>query len=103
MKFQANEIESLYKRVRGYVLTQDQLYKDLVRMERAFAKKEQSLNETLAKRNRELEEYKKRESLEKNALVGGNVDSKVIELTKKNSILEVSYMQLSRKYQALEE
>ena len=31
---QKKEIETLYKRIRGYLLTQDQLYKDCVRVER---------------------------------------------------------------------
>lgn len=46
-KFQQIEIDSLYKRVRSYVLTQDQLYKDYVKMERGFQKKEQGMKDRL--------------------------------------------------------
>lgn len=40
-----NEIDGLYKRVRNYILTQDQLYKDFVKMERIFKKREEDLRE----------------------------------------------------------
>ena len=40
-----HEIDSLGKRVRSYVLTQDQLYKDFIRMERAYKKKEKEMSE----------------------------------------------------------
>lgn len=42
---QKKEIETLYKRIRTYLLTQDQLYKDCVRLERNFLKKEKRLQE----------------------------------------------------------
>lgn len=43
MKDQQREIDSLYKRTRGYLLTQDQLYKDFVRVERHFKQKEEKI------------------------------------------------------------
>ena len=36
MKAQKQEVEDLYKRIRNYLLTQDQLYKDYVRVERNY-------------------------------------------------------------------
>jgi hypothetical protein len=36
---QQNEIDGLYKRVRNYLLTQDQLYKGYVKMEKEFTDK----------------------------------------------------------------
>ena len=45
LKTQQIEIDSLYNRVRDYILTQDQLYKDFIKMERAFTKKEAELKQ----------------------------------------------------------
>lgn len=36
MKAQKQEVEDLHKRLRNYLLTQDQLYKDYVRVERNY-------------------------------------------------------------------
>lgn len=108
LKFQQIEIDSLYKRVRSYVLTQDQLYKDFVRMERAFTKKEQLAKEKLREvQDQVLEEQSrvhKTEALIK-SMQGGPDQStaRLIELTKQNSILDVNLLKLTRKYQSLEE
>jgi hypothetical protein len=108
LKNQQIEIESLYKRVRSYVLTQDQLYKDFVKMERAFQKKEQDLKTTLRScQDQVLEEQsrvQKTEALIKSMQGGPDSNaSRLIELTKQNSILDVNLLKLTRKYQSLEE
>jgi septal ring factor EnvC (AmiA/AmiB activator) len=103
-----NEIDGLYKRVRSYILTQDQLYKDFVRMERAFKKREDDLRAQF-RSNQDLvmEEQTKVQKLEaalKTMQAGPDaVQSRLIELTKQNSILDVNLLRLTRKYQSLEE
>jgi septal ring factor EnvC (AmiA/AmiB activator) len=103
-----NEIDGLYKRVRSYILTQDQLYKDFVRMERTFKKREDDLRAQF-RSNQDLvmEEQTKVQKLEaalKTMQAGPDaVQSRLIELTKQNSILDVNLLRLTRKYQSLEE
>ena len=62
MKDQQREIDSLYKRTRGYLLTQDQLYKDFVRVERNYKAKEDSTREQLRKFDQLLQEEKDKNS-----------------------------------------
>jgi len=40
---QKDNIERLYEKIKDYLLTQDQLYKDYVRLERSFKRKEETL------------------------------------------------------------
>ena len=57
---QKKEIEALYKRIRGYLLTQDQLYKDAVRVERAYIKKEESLKDRMRQYENLIQEEKEK-------------------------------------------
>ena len=49
INYQKKDIEELYKKIRGYLLTQDQLYKDCLRVERHYEKKEKTLKEHVRK------------------------------------------------------
>lgn len=109
MKDQQREIDSLYKRTRGYLLTQDQLYKDFVRVERHYKAKEDSTREQIRKIDQLLQEEKDKNSKIEaalNALSTNNpqaIQNKIIDLTKQNSILDLNLLRLSRKYTNLEE
>ena len=106
---QKREIEALYKRIRGYLLTQDQLYKDCVRVERNYAKKEEGLRKTMRQYEFLIQEEKEKVAKLESALKAlstnneAHINNKCLELTKQNSILEINLLRLTRKYANLEE
>ena len=55
---QKRDIEDLYKKIRGYLLTQDQLYKDCLRVERHYEKKEKMLKTEMRKAEALIQEEK---------------------------------------------
>lgn len=105
-----HEIEGLYKRVREYLVIQDQLYKDYVRSEKETHKlKEEN---SLAMRNIQSkyhEEQLKVTNLENvlQSLGAGqsseSINSRLIELSKKNSLLDVNLIRLTRAYETLKQ
>lgn len=108
LKAQKDELELLHTRMRSQCLTQDQLYMDFVKMERHFQK--QAERDRTEHRNTQqllMEEQTKNQKLEtlmKSMNAGPeSKESKLIELTKQNSILDVNLLKLARKYQCLEE
>jgi len=103
------EIESLFKKVQGYMVVQDLLYKDFVKKEKEFGenkkRNETELREAQARLNEEeLKVVKLEEALR--VLQKGNpqaIEDRIIELTKQNSILDINLLRLTRKYQSLQE
>lgn len=102
------ETEALYKRVRDYLLVQDQLYKDYVKMDKEMHKaKEEGALKLRNVQDALHEEQRKGEKL--TALVqqlqsgAGGDQARLIELTKQNALLDVNLLRLTRKYQALSE
>jgi hypothetical protein len=99
-----NEIEYIYKKVRDYLLVQDQLYKDFVKQERDYSTKKTELENTLRNTRDMLhEEQHKVKSLESaiQTLQRGDkqsIENRLIELTKQNSILDINLLRLTRKY-----
>lgn len=99
----------LYKRIRTYLLTQDQLYKDCVRLERNFQKKEESLKVRMRQQELLIQEEKDKFSKVEAALKALStnneqaIQNKIIDLTKQNSILDLNLLRITRKYQNLEE
>ena len=106
---QKRDIEELYKKIRGYLLTQDQLYKDCIRVERHYQKKEQLLKENMRKSENLIQEEKEKCGKVEAALRAvqtndqSSMQNKVIDLTKQNSILDLNLLRLTRKYSNLEE
>ena len=106
---QKREIEALYKRIRGYLLTQDQLYKDCVRVERNYTKKEEGLRKTMRQYEYLIQEEKEKVSKLESALKAlstnneAHINNKCLDLNKQNSILEINLLRLTRKYANLEE
>ena len=47
MSIKNNEIEHLYEKIRDYLLVQDQLYKDYVKMEKTYEQRNKELETTL--------------------------------------------------------
>ena len=90
-------------------MTQDQLYKDYVRVERHYKQKEEGIKEQMRKYENLLQEEKNKVASLQDTLATvstGNADSinaKIIELTKHNSILDLNLLRLTRKYTNLEE
>ena len=78
----------MYKKIRGYLLTQDQLYKDCLRVERHYEKKEQLLKENMRKSESIIQEEKDKCQKLEAALRAvqtndqNSMQNKVIELTK---------------------
>ena len=107
MNSQKQEIDELYKRIKNYLLTQDCLYKDYIRVERSFYQKEERLKKQLRDSEDRLMEQKNTHQLMENAMKNmqsGSKDDmkfKIMEMTKQNSILENNLMRLTRKYQSL--
>lgn len=85
-------------------MTQDQLYKDYVKVERYYKKKEDDIRQKLRdEENLRMEEQTKNQNLETliKSLEKGDKESdrgRMIELTKQCSILDVNLLRLTRKY-----
>lgn len=103
------EIESLYNRIRSYLLTQDQLYKDYIRIERHLKRTEENYAIRLRKAEDQVMEESSRCGKLEEALKAiqtkqsDSLQNRIIELTKQNSILDINMLRLTRKYTTLEE
>ena len=90
--------------MRDYLLTQDQLYKDFIKQEKDHLTRKTELETTLRNTRDMLhEEQHKVSSLESaiQTLQRGDkqsIESRLIELTKQNSILDINLLRLTRKY-----
>ena len=106
--FTADEVEKLYSRIREYLLLQDKLYRAFVKEEKNYAEKTKKQGQEVENlRQNVLEEQVKVQKYEKlmktlESPNEGDLQSRLVELTKQNAILEVNQIKLSRKYQALE-
>jgi hypothetical protein len=103
-----HEVEGLYKRVREYLVVQDQLYKDYVRGEKETHRLKE--DNALAMRNVQAkyhEEQLKVANLEKLVQSLGasaqGVNSRLIELSKQNSLLDVNLIRMTRAYETLKQ
>jgi hypothetical protein len=82
------------------------LYKDYIRLERGYVKKEQDWKLSYrSTQDQVLEEQTRVQKLQEalKTTAPEAIKAKMIELTKQNAILEVNLMRLTRKYQCLEE
>lgn len=91
---QKKEIDNLHARLKKYLLMQDHLYKDFVRMEDEHAKQTQTLVTAARSAEQELklaeERAAKAGALQAQLGKGGAVEAKrLVELTKENALLEV--------------
>ena len=110
LKMQKREIDTLYNRIKKYLHMQDHLYKDFVKMENDQAKIVDELKAATrsAEESANLEQVKvkKLEALVLSLEKGGSSEdakTRLVELTKQNSLLEVNLIRMTRKYQTLEE
>ena len=109
MTDQAAEIKRLHDRCLNQIHSQDLLYKDYIKVERNFRRKEESLKDHVRHIEDELmESNQKQQKLELtiNTITSGTPADKasaIMELTKQNAILDLNLLRLTRKYQSLEE
>lgn len=105
MRSQKREVDQLYGRIQRYILMQDHLYRDYVKLE----KKNEELNKRLlakaADDEEQLQAHKKNVKDLENLVAqlerqsGTDTTKKeLIELKKQNTILEVNMIQTTRKY-----
>ena len=110
LKSQKREIDTLYSRIKKYLLMQDHLYKDFVKMEDDHAKvvEDRKLAAKNANEALSMEQMKVKrlealgQGLEK-AASSDDLKARLVEHTKQNSLLEVNLIRMTRKYQTLEE
>lgn len=102
------EIDALYKRIREYLVVQDQLYKDFVKAEREAFKAKDDANVKIRNVTDSLhEEQRKVQHLQElvNSFAQGvsqqSREARIIELTKQNSILDINMIRLTRKYETV--
>lgn len=111
LKTQKREIEALYARVKKYLYMQDHLYKEHVSREAEHAKVVEELKNSARSANEGLSQAQMQvaklealvQNLEKGSSSSEDTKSRLVDLTKQNSLLEVNLIRMTRKYQALEE
>jgi len=75
LKVQKREIDTLYNRIKKYLLMQDHLYKGFVDMEEDHTKRVQGLQKEAEGAREQLAEALNREKLQKNLLASQNPSS----------------------------
>jgi hypothetical protein len=110
LKQQKREIDTLYNRVKRYLLMQDHLYKDHIELEKEYTRQLDlhKANEKEAKDQLNLAQVEKQKlsdaiSLVKSAASPEDLKARVVDLTKQNALLEINLIRMTRKYQTLEQ
>ena len=102
-------IDNLHSRIRDHIWIEDQLYKDHIRVEKHFKRQEERLKQRQRKLEEDLQLGNEKISLLQNTIKTletrqpDHINDKFIDLMRQNSIVESNLLRLTKKYTILEE